>query len=144
VCPVRPRFKRRRREPSIPKELRREVAQFVRMIARKYRKQLASDPQLKARLLRLAKALLPPRPRRPGRPRNPVITDAIMLHAKFRRQFPADQPRSIWARVYPLAIPGYDAMPEVEQRTAREKLRERIAWRRRKRRPRKIPAEITV
>jgi hypothetical protein len=135
---------KRRRQPSIPKELRREVAQFVRMIGRRYRKQLAADPQLKVRLLRLAKALLPPRPRRRGRPPDPVVTGAILLHAKLHRQYPEEKPRAIWSRVYPLVIPNYAAKTDVEQRTAREDLYLRVTWRRRKRRPRKNRTAISI
>jgi hypothetical protein len=134
---------KRRREPSIPKELRIAITQHARMIASEYRKLFAADRQLKDRVVRLLRALLPPRRRR-GRPRNQSTTRAIELYRKFRRQCPEEQPRATWSRVYPLVIPGYDSMPELEQRTAREKLRERIAWRRRKRRPRKIPAEISI
>jgi hypothetical protein len=136
-------YKRRRRD-SIPKELRIEVTQHARSIASKYRKLFVADRQLKDRVLRLLRALLPPRPRRRGRPRDQTTTRAIVLYRKLRRQSPEDKPRTVWARVYPLVIPGYDGMPEMEQRTVRETLRERIAGRRRKRRPRKIPAEITI
>jgi hypothetical protein len=53
-------FQRRRRKPSIAKELRADI----RGISRKYRDQLSADLELKARVLRLARALWPPRPRR--------------------------------------------------------------------------------
>jgi hypothetical protein len=137
-------YKRRRREPSIPKDLRIEVTQHARSIAKKYRKLFVADRQLKDRVLRLLRALLPPRPRRRGRPRNQTTSRAIILYRKLRKECPEDKPRAIWSQVYPLLIPGYADMPEVEQRTAREELQERIAWRRRKRRPRKIRTEITI
>jgi hypothetical protein len=114
------------------------------MIAKKYGKLFAADRELKNRVLRLLRALLPPRPRRRGRPRDQTTTRAILLYGKFRRQSPEDKPRAIWSQVYPLVIPGYEGMPDLERRTAREKLRERMAWRRRKRRPRKIHVEISV
>jgi hypothetical protein len=133
-----------RQEQCIPKELRDLVLQHARMVARKYRKLFAADRRLKDRVLRLERALLPPRPRRRGRPRNQTVTRAIGLYRKDRRQCPRDTPRAIWSRVYPLVIPGYDGMSELDQRAAREQLRERIAWRRRKRRPRKILAEISI
>jgi hypothetical protein len=136
--------RRKRREPSIPKALRNEITQHARIIARKYRKLLATDRQLKDQLTRLFRALLPPRPRRRGRPRNPTITRAIVLRQQSRRQYPEDKPRAIWNRIYPLVIRGYADMPEVDQRTAREKLREQVSWRRRKRHPRKIRTEISV
>jgi hypothetical protein len=114
------------------------------MIAKKYRQVFAADRRLKDRVLRLERALLPPRPRRRGRPRNPAVTRAIVLYGQFRKQYPQDQPRAVWSRIYSLVIPGYDGMSGLEQRTVREKLREQVSWRRRKRRPRKIPAEISV
>jgi hypothetical protein len=132
--------RKRRRQPSIPKELRSGITQHARMIASEYGELFAADRQLKERLVRLLRGLLPPRPRRRGRPRNQTITRAIVLYGKFRRQYPEEQPRAIWSRVYPLVIPGYQNMPDLEQRTAREKLREQVTWRRRKRHPRKIPA----
>jgi hypothetical protein len=114
------------------------------MMAKKYGQLFVTDRRLKDQVLRLLRALLPPRPRRRGRPPNPIVTQAIVLRRKFRRQYPEDKPRAIWSRIYHLVIPAYADMSEVEQRTAREKLREQVAWRRRKRRPRKIPAEISV
>jgi hypothetical protein len=41
-------------------------------------------------------------------------------------------------------IAGYDHMTELEQRTERERLQERIGWRRRQRRPRKILVQFSV
>jgi hypothetical protein len=147
--PIRPPLtplatSKRRREPSIPKELRIEITQHARMIAGEYRKLFAADRQLKDRVLRLLRALLPPRPRRRGRPPNPIVTRAIVLRRKFRRQFPEEKPRATWSRICLLVISSYADLPEVEQRTAREKLREQVAWRLRKRYPRKIPAEISI
>jgi hypothetical protein len=113
----------RRRKSSIAKELRSEVTQHARSIARKYRKLFAVDRRLKDRVLRLERALLPPRR---GRPRNQTVTSAIALYRKLRRKFPEDKPRATWNRVYPLVIPGYDGMPELEQRTQREVLHERV------------------
>jgi hypothetical protein len=95
-------------------------------------------------VLRLARALLPPRPRRRGRPGDPDVTRAIQLFGRFQRQYPGETPRQLWSRVYPLVILGYDRMTEMEQRTARERLQERIHWRLRKRRPREIPTEISA
>jgi hypothetical protein len=135
---------KRRQAPTIPAELRHDVVQHARSLARRYRKLFAADRKLKECVLRLERALLPPRPRRRGRPRNPVVTRAIALHAKLRRQFPDDPPRAVWVRIYEQLIPGYRELSSIEQHTAREELRERIAWRRRKRRPRKIRAEISI
>src|SRR5215471_13825676 len=90
----------------------------------------------------IARALLPPRPNPRGRPANPTVTRAITLYRKFRRESPDQSPRKLWARVYPKVIDGWANMSDLEQRNARDELRERIAWRRRKRR--KIPTQLTV
>lgn len=129
-------------KPSIPKALRKEIKDHVRSIARRYRDLFMADRELKNRVLRLERAMLPPRPQSRGRPGNPMVTRAIALYRRLRRKFPEESPRAIWHRVCSVAIPGYSDMPEMEQRTAREQLRERVSWRQRKRR--KIPAEIAV
>jgi hypothetical protein len=143
--PIAPSTRRKRQAPpSIPPELRTAITEFTRMIARQFQRQFASDPELKRRVMRLLKSVIPPRPRRRGRPPDPVVTAAIMLHAKLRRQFPKDPPRSIWARVYEMVIPKYAAMTDIEQRSAREDLYLRVTWRRRKRRPRKNRTAISI
>jgi hypothetical protein len=124
----------KRRKHSIPPALRKEVVEHIRSIACRYRAAFAADPKLKLRVVTLTRALLPPRPRRRGRPRNPMVTRALALYARLRRRFPDQTPRQIWNQVYPLVIPEYVGMSETEQVTAREELRERIKWLRRKRR----------
>ena len=134
--------KAKRRKPAMPAQLRKEVVDHCRSIARNYGGEFRADRDLKGRVLRLAKALLPPLPNPRGRPRNPIVTRAITLYRKLRRESPDDSPRKLWARVYPRVIDGWANMSDLEQRNARDELRERIAWRRRKRR--KIPAEISI
>jgi hypothetical protein len=89
---------------------------------------------LKDRVARLIRSLLPPKPRRRGRPRRKDVTTTILLLARFRREYPSERAELLWRRVYALAIPNYDAMSEVEQLDARQQLRERVRWRRRRRR----------
>src|SRR5215471_16852373 len=120
-----------RRRPSIPTPLRADLTQYAKSIRRKYKSEFEADRELKNRALRLLKALLPPRRRR-GRPRNPELTRVIVLRQRLRRKFPDESPRQIWDRTCPRVIAGYDRMTEIEQRTAREDLRQRITWRRRK------------
>jgi hypothetical protein len=57
------------------------------------------------------------------------VTQAIRLLKLYHRQFPNERPAEHWARMYPQVIPGYDGMNPVEQRDARERLRERVRWR---------------
>jgi len=62
------------------------------------------------------------------------VTKAIRLLRQFRRQYPDNRGEEIWTRIYPQAIPGYEAMTELEQEDARQVLRERVRWRLRDRR----------
>jgi hypothetical protein len=127
----------------MPPELRKEVVEHIRSIARRYCDAFTEDRELKARVLRLNRALLPPRPNPRGRPGNPNTTRAIALYRKFRRKFPEEKRQATWARIYPLVIANYDQMEEPERRAARDELRERVSWRRR-RKPRRIPAQFAV
>jgi len=137
------RRKRRRRQAAIPRELRTEVTQCAKSLARKYAHLFAGDRKLKDRIMRLVRALLPPRPRRRGRPANTDVTRAIRLLRKFHRDYPEEVPRQHWARVYPLVIPNFHSMTDPEQDTSRFALRERVRWRLRKRRG-KNRAEFSV
>ena len=129
----------------LPQALRKEVTKCARAMAMNYAHVFDGDRRAKEKVIRLMRRCLPPRPRRRGRPRNPTVTRAIMLYRRFRSESPEESPRHLWARVYLRVISGYDVMPDLEQRTAREELRERIAWRRRKRRPsRKIRVQISA
>jgi hypothetical protein len=123
---------RRRRKPSMPPGLHEAVVKHIRSITRRYRDAFKGNPELKARVLRLNRALLLPRPNPRGRPGNPNTTHAIALYRKFRRKFPQEKRRATWARVYPLVIANYDQMGELERQTARDGLRERVSWRRRR------------
>jgi hypothetical protein len=136
--------KAKRRKPSMPRELRKEVVGHCRSISRAFGTEFKADRDLKARVLRLTCAMLPPKPNPRGRPRNPKTTRALALFRKLRRESPDESPRKLWARVYPRVIDGWTNMSDLKQRNARDELRERIAWRRRKRRSRKIPAEIST
>jgi hypothetical protein len=129
--------RRRPRTPSIPKTLRLELTQFVRSIGRKYGAEFKSDRQLKVLALRLMAALMPPRPRRRGRPRNPEITRAIMLHGRFRRLHPEEKPCALWDRVCRVVCFEYATLSKVEQDDIRDALRDRVKSRRRSRRVRK-------
>jgi hypothetical protein len=102
-----------------------------------------ADPKLKDRASRFLRSLLPPHRRR-GRPGLGSVTVAIRLLNRFKRQHPEEKPEQIWKRIYPAAIPGYDAMSELEQNDARHVLRERVRWRLRPGRKRKREHEASV
>jgi hypothetical protein len=128
----------RRREPSIPKELRKEITQRARDIAKRYKDLFAADRYLKDRILRLEGALLPPRPRPRGRPRKPETTRAIVLYNRFRRQHPEKKPCEIWDHVCLVLYPEYPGLAAVERRDIRDALQARVKSRARSRRTRKL------
>ena len=127
------RRSRRRSDPGIPAAVRKEITWLARELNQQYRDRFISDPKLKDRTSRLLRSLLPPKPRRRGRPGIPSVTVAIRLLQQFRRQYPRERGEEIWRRIYPKAIPRFDAMTEAAQNDARHVLRERVRWRRRAR-----------
>jgi hypothetical protein len=120
-------------EGALPQALRKEIAAFARKLAKEHRTVFAENPALRKRSGQFLTALLPPKPRRRGRPGDPNVTKAIRLLRKFRRQYPNEHGERIWGRIYPLAIPNYTSMTAVEQGDARQQLRERVRWRLRRR-----------
>jgi hypothetical protein len=116
-------------EGALPQALRKEIAALARKLAKEYRTVFAEDPALRKRAGQFLTALLPPKPRRRGRPGDQTVTKAIRLLRRFRRQYPNERGEKIWERIYPEAIPNYASMSEVEQADARQQLRERVRWR---------------
>jgi hypothetical protein len=130
--------KGRRQPPAISTALRKEVTAFARDVGERYRNEFSADPKLKQRTTRLLLALLPPRPRRTGRPRNQETTRAITAYNRFRRRHPQEKPRELWGRVCREFIPDYDNHSDLEQRALRDELRQRVKSRLRKRPRRKV------
>jgi hypothetical protein len=125
------RRKRARVTPPLPAAVRKEIARFARELSRNARPHFMADPKLKDRAARLLRSLLPPRPRRRGRPGRPDVTLAIRLLHRLKRQYPGERAEQVWRRVYPEVILNYAGMTEVERVYAREMLRLRVGWRRR-------------
>jgi hypothetical protein len=122
--------------PQLPRVIRKELATLARKLAREHRALLASDPIYRKRAGQFLTALLPPKPRRRGRPGRADVSAAIRLRSRFRRQYPNERWVQIWERMYPLVIPNYATMSEMEQSDARQQLRERVRWRATKRKRR--------
>jgi hypothetical protein len=131
-----PQRKRRRQQQAIPAALRKEIALHAREIGKKYGKLFSEDRSLKQRVVRLMAVLLPPRRRR-GRPRDPQITQAIGLHSKLCRQYPAEKAGQIWDRVCRVLCSEYARLSEIDQRDIRDTVRGRVKSRARSRRVRK-------
>jgi hypothetical protein len=128
-APSKPKPPTRRRILQLPQAVRKEISQFARKLKRDHRQLFASDPAFRKRAGQFLTALLPPKPRRRGRPGRPDVTKAIRLLKVYCRRYPIERPAEHWARIYPQVIPGYGNMNAVEQRDAQERLRERVRWR---------------
>ena len=116
---------------ELPRGIRKEIAALARKLKRDYRVLFASDPIYRKRAGQFLTALLPPKPRRRGRPGRPDVTKAIRLLRLFKLRYAKERPALHWARMYPAVILGYVDMNPTEQRDAQERLRERVRWRRR-------------
>jgi hypothetical protein len=122
----RPQLQRKRsfqRMAGIPAGIRKEIARAARELTRQHRMLFISDPRLRDSTARLLRSLLPPKPRRRGRPGMETVTIAIRLLGKIRRQYPGESAEKTWRRIYAQAIPGYTSMNATEQRDARQVLR---------------------
>jgi hypothetical protein len=127
---------------ELPRAVRKELATLARKLKRDYPALFASDPLYRKRAGQFLTALLPPKPRRRGRPGIQSVTQAILLRQKLRRRFPDEPWARIWERIYPQVIPNYRAMDDLQQGDARQELRERVRWRQRARsRPRVARSE---
>lgn len=116
----------RKHAPLTPKQLRKETAEFARALKKRYPKQFTSDRKLKERVARLLKSMLPPKPRRRGRPGIDSVTEAIAKLRKLEREHPDERPAHRWHRIYAEVIPNYARMNEHHQKQARSVLRERV------------------
>src|ERR1017187_8800850 len=104
----------------IPSALRKEIATFARKLKRDYRVLFATNPLNRRRAGQFLTALLPPKPRRRGRPGRADVTTAIRFLRQFRHQYPDERAAQHWQRVYPVAIPNYATMSGIEQSDARQ------------------------
>jgi hypothetical protein len=111
---------------DLPRSLRKEIAAFARNLKGDHRALFSSDPAYRKRAGQFLTALLPPKPKRRGRPGIPSVTKAIALLKKYRREHRGEKPEQLWRRIYPAAISNYDAMSEVQKRDARAELIARV------------------
>jgi hypothetical protein len=136
---------RKRLSSPIPRELLRAIVQMARKLKKDHGPQFAANPELKNHAARLFRSILPPRPKRRGRPPIDTVTTAIRLLRTFKRSHPNEKPEQIWARIYPLAIPSYESFSKDEKRAQRLLLRDRVRSRRNQnRRRRTSPRGHTV
>jgi len=121
---------------GIPRELLKDMVRAARELKAKHGALFVANPKLKDRAARLLRSILPPKMRRRGRPALDSVSVATGLLRKFRRLYPHDKPEQVWARIYPLAIAGYEALKLDEKKAQRLLLRERVRGRKNQRRRR--------
>ena len=109
---------------ELPRPIRKEIASLALKLRRQYKALFASDPLLRKRVGQFLAALLPPKPRRRGRPGRKDVTQAIRLRVKLHHLYPEEKYEEIWKLIYLLVIRGYEGMHEVEKKDARERLRD--------------------
>ena len=80
------------------------------------------------------KSLLPRR--RPGPPSIESVTRAIRLQRILKRKHPDEKPEQLWARIYPRAIPNWEALSKDDRIAQKLLLRNRV-WSRRNQRRRR-------
>ena len=127
---ARGKSRRRLRVPvQIPPALESEIRRFAQKLSEGYGAAFARDRQLKHRLTAKLQSLLPPQPRRPGRPGSASVTAAIRLRQEIKRQHPERPDKEIWREVYPETIPNYHGLRPPERRDAQDRLRQQVRWR---------------
>ena len=124
------------RQHNIPPALLRDLSKYARELRKRHREAFNANPQLRHAAGRVFVALLPPRPRRAGRPCELGITTAARLLKRYRKRFPAEPAESIWARIYPAAIPGFKGLPHSEKLRRKRLLRAGVRSRKNTRRRR--------
>lgn len=92
---------RRRSTAPLPAAVCKEITRFAKELIGQHGQLFTNDSQLKDLAARLLRSVLPPRPRRRGRPGIDSVTKAIALLGKLRKQYPAGAWPKIWQRIYP-------------------------------------------
>jgi hypothetical protein len=78
--------KRNEGHSELPSPLRHQLVAFASSLRREHRVLFVANPDLKKRVGSFLVALLPPKPRRRGRPGRPDVTKAIRLLRRFKRK----------------------------------------------------------
>jgi len=123
--------KHRKQEPAVPVEIVKVIAAAAQVIRENDTAPFLADRKLKERCARLFRTLLPPRPRRPGRKRIASVTFAIRLQRSLKRENPDAKPETIWAKIYPKAIPNYANLTNDARWNEQQRLRQRVHSRKR-------------
>jgi hypothetical protein len=125
---------KRSSSPAIPCELLKDIVLLGREIRKRHGALFVANPNLKDRAARLFRSMLPPRPRRRGRPALDSVTIASRLLRNLRKRYPNEKPAQTWARIYPLAVPHWETLSQADKQSAALQLRNRVRSRRNRRR----------
>lgn len=132
---ARKRPARKAKDSPIPlrltSALEKEVIRLAARIRRRYPTLMEKRalPTKKLILSWMAK-LLPPFPRRSGRPAKPEITKAAMLNAQQQREVRAgSRIRVDWSKIASECIPGWSQMRKPERERERNRLRNSVGAR---------------
>ena len=126
---VKPAFPRHRPAVQIPSPLESDICRIAAFLIAQHGDVFIRDRQLKHRLTAKLQSLLPPQPRRPGRPESASGTAAIRLRQEIKRRHPERPDKEIWREVYPETIPNYHGLRPPERRDAQDRLRQQVRWR---------------
>jgi hypothetical protein len=126
--------KRRRSSPTIPRALLKDIVRAARELRKRHGALFIADANLRDRAARLFRSMLPPKPRRRGRPALDSVTVATRLLRRLKRLYADEKPSQIWARIYPVVIPNYESLSATEKKDAGLLLRNRVRSRRNRRR----------
>ena len=120
----------------LPRTFREALAKLTRRCAHLFEEK----PTLKNIAVRYFRALLQPH-RRSGRPCEQRVTIASRLFRIYRKRYPTETYSATWARGYPVAIPGLDALPPREASREKRNLRAAVRSRPNARRRRRAKAK---
>jgi hypothetical protein len=113
----------RRRKSPLPRPAQRTVIACARELKELHGAAFLANPELRRAAGKLLTALLPPRPRRRGRPFEPRISRAIRLLRRARKTNPGESPVERWARIADACIPGYSKLDCGKRRELRNNLK---------------------
>jgi hypothetical protein len=136
---AKPTAHNRRKTSPIPRELLKDIVRLGSELRKRHGALFATDPKLRDRAARLFRSLLPPKPRRRGRPALDSVTIATRMLRSAKQLYSNEKPAQTWARIYPAAIPQWETLSPAEKQGAALQLRNRVRSRRNRRRQARQP-----
>jgi hypothetical protein len=112
-----------RRKSALPKDAQRAIIACARLLREQHKPAFRSNPELRRVAGKLLTALLPPRPRRRGRPCEPHISLAIRLLKRAPKTHPGESPIDTWDRICGRAVRSYRTLDRGKRREERNNLK---------------------